>query len=164
MTVVMTVSIGVGIRHAEATTADHLYAMTLAGGIDRGSGWYGLELGVEYDRYRPHNIIGGVLAFFRKHPTSRIWKLRAVFVGLAASFSVIACRSKWPCSPFVGITAVESFPGLDDSYITVNPETGFSFPIAGRFDAGLCLRYCFNTDGRASDIWTCGIGISYDCR
>ena len=164
MTVALLISMSVGFHRAEATPADHLYAMALAGGVDGGSGWYGLELGVEYDRYRPHDIVGGVLGLVPGTTDESDLEITRGVSGFGGFFLGYRLRPKWPCSPFVGVTAVESFPGLDNSYITLNPETGFSFPVWGRFGAGMCFRYGFSTDGRSSDVWMCGIGITYHCR
>lgn len=164
MVMVLVSSMTAGIHRAGAAITDRLYAMALGGGVDRGSGWYGLELGVENDYYSPHDIVGGVLGFLPPGSDESDLEIARGVAGFGGFFLGYRLRPKWPGSPFVGVTAVESFPGLEDPYITLNPEAGFSLPAWGRFNAELCLRYGFSTAGRSSDIWTCGIGVSYRCR
>ena len=164
MVVVLGGAMAAAVHDAGATIADRLYGMALFGGMDRGSGWYGLELGVENDHYSPHDIVGGVLGLVPGPSEDSDSELVRGVAGVGGFFLGYRLRPKWPGSPFVGVSAINSFPTVDESYLTLNPEAGFSVPVRGPYSAELCIRYGFSTDGRSGDIWTCGIGISYRGR
>lgn len=155
---------GLVIPDGFAAGTDCLYMSILGRGERHNPGWAGMELGVESDQWSPHDIFGGVLAM--GHGSEKNSEFDAAYrvSGFGGMFLGYRLRRKGLVSPFLGVSGLQSFPGVEDSYFSLNPECGISVRLGGPYELGICGRYYFTTAGRNQDLWSVGFGLSRRCR